>query len=375
MHSYSEAYAGAVHRGYTLAHEVFVLSNGLAVTSMRSDPSVDFDITGGSVTADRTSARRRTFEMHLAAPSPELVPNFGDEMLSTTGGYEFEVWSGLVLPDGSEELFRQGIFTLTDVDVEDSGSSCTMTLRGEDRSRQVARNRFTEPYVVAAGNGVERVRALVADRRPATQFWVVETSVEVPRLVLDAQADPWTEAQKLAESFGYEVFFDVRGHCVIQPEPNSAFDDAVWGYAEGDTCMATKFRRASSNERAFNGKIVEGASTYGITPAVGVAWDTNPHSPTYYLGAYGKVPDFEVNERVATQAQANAAAAAGLQKVLGATEVIDIEMVPNPAQEEGDVVYLKRDRLRMDLAVVLNRLTIPLGLGTMTATSKERRQS
>lgn len=352
-----------------------VLRDGVPVAASNDPTSMPaLNFVSGGMTADRDQSFRRTLSAELVDPAGDLVPANPHDLLSTVGGNEVKVWAGYRHPDGEVEAFPQGVFGLSDNVSEDTAASMMLSLQGTDRSRAVSRNKFSAPYVVANGtNGVTAVQALVADRRPSTLFVTMPTGLTVPRMVFEERDDPWQSAMKIAQSFGYEVFFDPVGDCVIQPEPDPGASPVTWSYVEGEEATFTKLRRATSNERAHNGFVVIGESTYGITPARGEAWDTDPNSPTYYLGPYGRYPYIETNTLVSTQAQVDAAAAAGLRRVLGATDAIEVEMVPNYAHVEGDVVYVERERSKVGLNLVMNRLSVPLGLGAMGVAMRERR--
>jgi hypothetical protein len=371
VRGYSERYPDAALRGGHLATRIDVLGEELTLTSTTT---LGVKVSGGSVSVDRAQLQRRTLVLELFDKTGAFVPNNGSDLFSTLSGHEIAAFVGYRYPDGSEDLFSQGVFGLSDDDPVDEGSRFSMTIRGADRMRAVARNAFTRPWVVTNGaNGVDAVVALIIDRRPGTEFRIVPTSLTVPRMVFEEKTNPAEAVSKLAGSFGYEVFFDADGLCVVQPEPDPSVLDPVWDYTEGDRCSLTKMARPSSNEKAFNGLILVGESTYGITPARAEVWDSDPSSPTYYLGPYGKVPDFQTDTLISTQAQVNAAAAARFRKSLGAAETVSMSMVPNPAHEEGDVIQVARERLRLDAKLVLDSFSVPFTAGEMTARCRERR--
>jgi hypothetical protein len=96
------------------------------------------------------------------------------------------------------------------------------------------------------------------------------------------------------------------------------------------------------DDPGYNGVIVygEAATTAGI--ARGEAWDTDPSSPTFYLGPYGQVPKIITSPYVVNTAQANAMASTELAKELGSVAAISAAAVPNPCLEIGDIIPVTR---------------------------------
>ena len=129
--------------------------------------------------------------------------------------------------------------------------------------------------------------------------------------------------------------------------------------------------RQLSRSDAKNRWIVTGETAAG-EPLRGEATDDNPFSPTLYGGPFGKAPDFYSNEWI-DQDDDQAAHVAATRKGLlsGISQSIPVESLVNPAIEPYDVVRVVREEAGIDQNVILDAVTIPLGVeGTMSITTR-----
>lgn len=361
------------------------------------------EVVSGSVVVDRTAAVRRRLSMRVSPYAAEILAEIDqtgaglpvqadppDNITVAAGlkpyGQQARVWRGVRIPGwyddgagvddlaagGSFYYFPLGVFRLADLAVEDSGS-LDLQVDAYDMSRAVARNRFDQPWIVAAGTNIgDAITAVVQDRlaRPDVNPHSVE-DVFPGQVIIDAAQDPWEVLTGWAQSISHEAYFDANGRFTIAPvdEPGSP---VVATYQNGENAVMVGTSVGLSDDPGHNGVILTSESATLAAPIRAEAWDTSPSSPTYYLGAYGRVPKFVSNPYVATQAQADAAAAAELDRILGATERLSFVIVPNPAHEAGDVVRVVRDEVFREMAI--ESMTIPLQASdTMQVSTKEKR--
>ena len=381
MRAHDAAYDAAIAAGYQFAARLELLDQSTVVASSEEDSDTELLLVGGSVIADRTADHRRTFNAQLAMRDGSLIPNQGDDLLSSVGGREVRIQTGLWIPGESEpRLFDQGIFSIDEPESNDTRDELTLTLRGTDRSARVAAGLLTAPKVISNGEPIlDQAAELITDAYSAAIIERPSNPETGVRMVLDVGTDPWKKSIELVRAIGFETYVQPYGSFVFQVEPDPTTATPVWEYREDvgvETPQATFIRinRRQSSRQAYNGYIVIGENTFGITPARGIAWDDDPDSPTYYLGTYGRRPAPPETSKIAhTQAQVNAAALAGLRRVLGASEVVTWSAVANPALEEGDVVRLQRGRSNIDSALLIDRIVFSLSTGAMECTSRERR--
>ncbi len=100
------------------------------------------------------------------------------------------------------------------------------------------------------------------------------------------------------------------------------------------------------------------------------AYDSDPSSPTYYLGPFGMRPLLITTDDAATAADCQALADTTLRRVSGADQELTITSVPVPFLTPGDRVRVV-DGVGTDATFQVTALTIPLDVTTaMTAIVK-----
>ena len=260
----------------------------------------------------------------------------------------------------NDEHYPLGVFRVDQADVEDTGAGLVTTVTGYDRARTAAEARLETALVIAAGENVNDViYDLVAAAIGAIDFVATPTTATTPLLVLDAQTDPWSEALRLAESIGHELYFDSLGRLVSAPEPTLGGDPTVT-IAEGDGGILVSSGLRWSRDGVYNAVIATGDGSDGTAPAYGLARDLDPASPTYYFGAFGRKPRFYASELLLTDDQATAAAAGILQRSLGVPRSVRWTSVPDPTLRPSQVIRVQRSTLGINENHIIETLDIPL---------------
>jgi hypothetical protein len=343
-----------------------VLASGDVVS--RGLPIVD-----GAVQIDRTAQFRRSIQNLTVADSDgSLVAALATDPLAPYGN-ELAVYSGIRYPDGTTETVQLGVFGISVYDVVNQAGHL-ITLTAFDRARTISRNKWTDGYVIAAGtNYGVAIRSLIADRLPGTTFALTATTATTPLLSFNAGDDPWAKATEMAAAIGYEVYFNRAGVCVIAPVPDVGSAAVAWQHVTGTGGVVLKIESSITNDPGYNGAVVTGQGPSNAAPVRAVSWDTNPTSPTYYLGKYGKVPEFITTPMVTTTAQAQAMADGRVRLRLGASQTVTYDIIPNPAIDEGDVTYLSDATTKIAGRYLIDATSI--GLTSSTPQSIVVRQS
>lgn len=333
----------------------------------------------GSVTVDRTAQYRRSASIECVDPAGSFIPS-GSVGLLTPFGTEIRAYRGVRYDDGSEEVYSLGVFRLSRVQMTEGtgGAGVRIKLDMFDRSRTVSRDAFTTNYTIAAGaNVVDAVKVLIRRTFPDAEFDAVSTNVVTPGpKVFNTKDDPWTACIELAQSAGCDIFFDVDGRVVIAPPVDlDALPSPDFTYVDGAGSTLLDLDIDLADEKVFNGIVVEAQSTSSELPPVRAeAWDTEPLSPTYYLGPYGRVPQFISDSTVTTVAQAQAMADSLVKGLLGSASQLSVTSWTNPALEAGDVVEVKRDSMRVSGLFTVDSFTVPLKAdGTQALKLRQRR--
>lgn len=330
-------------------------------------------IESGTVHVDRTSTIRRSVQaLTVIDPTGALVPRTGLDTLAPYGN-ELAVYAGFRYADGTTEKLPLGIFGLSKTSIQSIGIGGKITLSSFDRSRKIARNKWTDTYIVAEGtNVVQAMQRIVTDRLPGTSFSVVSTTSTTPLLTFDVDTDPWQAVSDMATSIGYEVFFNRRGVCVMRPVPNPSATLAAWRFVGGNGGTLKAITNEYTDDPGYNGCVVIAENSANPVPYRAVAWDISPASPSYYLGPYGKVPQFRRSSLPTSQAQAQAMASAIVLSSLGMTQVVTFDAIPNYAMDEADVVRVTHTPTGVDAAYLMDAFDLPLGpLGSMPCTVRQ----
>lgn len=352
----TERFLAEIRRSHTVFSYVDVVAPNQQVKRL---PAID-----GGVSVDRTAAVRRACSIECVDPLGELVPR-GTASLLTPYGTELFPYRGVKYSNGEIEVYPLGVFRLAKVSVTDtSGGSPKIQLEAFDRSRTVARDKFTDTYIVPAGTNIITAIQGILDRTfPNLDYDTISTTISTTApQVYDAGDDPWEACTLLAQSLGCEMYFDVEGRVVIAPPVDiDALPSPDFTYIEGDGCTMTDLAQVYTDEPGFNGVIVTGESPGDELPPVrAAAWDEEPSSATYRFGPYGEVPMFITDQNVKTQADADAMAQSLLRNLLGFSSNLSISALVNPSYECGSVIRVTRARSNIDALYAVDAFDVPM---------------
>lgn len=361
MQARSSAFDGYVTNGGMVSSRCDVYRGDSLLAS-------DLRVIAGSVSVDAQSAIRRRCSVTIVDPTGVLIPSSPGSALAPYGN-ELRLFRGY-----GTELLPLGVFRIESADVADDGVQ-TVSITGFDRASTIAEARLESPYIVAAGvNYATAISDLITSRFAGLTYSFTTTTRTTPVLVFEEGADPWQAAQNMAASIGCELFLDPIGVCVLRAEPTGVSGSAVWTYIDDSTSTIIT---AGNNLRAkpsYNAAIVSGESTGLAAPVRATAYDLDPASPTYFNGPYGKRPVFLKSAYITTTAQAQEAANALLTRELGGTEQLELEVIPHPAHEAGDLIRAVKASIGVDDFCLVQSFDVPLDVSTpMRLLTKARR--
>lgn len=304
------------------------------VQLFRTDGSVvDLPHTGGSVPVDRGQAARRTCSVTSADLS--LIPRTPADQILTYGA-RLRISRGVDYGDGTQELVPLGVFRLDEVngDIADG----PVTLQGKDLSACVADDRFTEPYR-ATGTVVGAITAIVHRTLPTADVISFIADAPIGARTFDVEADPWAACQEIAAAAGAEAYCNADGVFVIAALPDLLTTPPVWEVAAGEGGVYVTGNRAMTSDKVHNGVLARGENTEQNTPPVQyLAIDSDPNSPTYWGGPYGRRPMFYSSSTLTSVAACAQAANLKLAAAKAPNASGDFSSLPNPALEPGDVI-------------------------------------
>jgi hypothetical protein len=175
----------------------------------------------------------------------------------------------------------------------------------------------------------------------------------------------------MATSVGWTIVADPYG--IITAQQNTvSVSEAVISFVEGEGSRMTAVSRKRTRQRVYNIAVVTGEPAGGTAPVYGIEYDSDPTSPTYYLGPFGRVPVFEKSQFVTTNAQAQAAAVGLLARKKGIGAALRITTWANPTLRPGDAAQVVRSKMGIDQTVPLSSMSISLVPGAdMQVTTRE----
>lgn len=286
-------------------------------------------------------------------------------------GLEVKIFRGVRLP-GGDELVPLGVFRISDF--EKPRLPDTITLNCHDRSQIVRANRWTDPYVVAAGTDMsDAIKALVTSRYPLA---VYGDSLATGLATIGTQqvyeagsgADPWKDARSLAKAYGWELYFDAIGVVQIRTAPDLATTPTTADYS--DMRVVLSGADSVTYEHTYSGVVVTGEGTGTDVPVQAKVWDMDPMSPTYAAGPFGEVPYFFTSSLITTEDQALQTATSLLPRYVGRVSQAKWEQLVDPALEGFDIIALPESRY------IVDQVTIPLKpSGRMSAVARETRST
>jgi len=335
---------------------------------------IDFDIDTGKVSVNTSSAIRRTCEVHVTTDrtSDNLVPDDGFDYLAPFGN-QLRLYRGIEYADGTQEYIPLGVFVITEVDIKDANEGVSITIRGEDKSILVSRNKWTSSYQMVTGTLEASLTALLQNRYPDIETDFPTTNVSINQVVLgaDSNVDPWKDAVMIAQLVGFDLYFDVNGVCAMKQFPTLDAASVVATYKEGEGTTITSLDRKISTKETYNGVIYTVEGSQVTTPVRVEVWDEDTTSPTYRFGVFGSVPAFVTTNLISTSAEAIKAATSLLNTYIGQQEVINFESIVDPSLDANDVVYIKSEGAKVDRTVIIDSMDIPLEYtGALTVTTR-----
>lgn len=317
-------------------------------------------------TVSCTAKNRVRRSLGLVVPE-SYFPSEPDDLLAPYGN-ELRVFRGIDYGSSSEEVpvFR-GLVKQVDSRKRFDGQ---LTVTADDLMAVVNDARFEQPRAAPVINTTGGIAALIVEVAPGGTAVVIDPTVKdaaIPSGLL-WDRDRGQAVDDLAVSIGGEVWFDPSGVPRITT-PALLSDPAVWTLADGVGGTVVSDARTVSRDGVYSVVVVVIERSDGSAPILVSVADTDPTSPTYADGPFGRVPRFYKSPLVVSVDQAVTAGQALLAKSTGLTRSRVIECVPNPALEAGD-------RVDIDVAGVVEQhivdsFTLPLGAtGPMQLTTR-----
>jgi hypothetical protein len=297
----------------------------------------DIPIKSGSLTIDRNADIRRSGSISLASNDVDLS-NF------EPNGLEVNIRSGVIYNNGNRELVSLGWFR-TETFSRQEGVSKEITVDLFDRGK-VHQDIQTFIDVDRGGLSVAQAVQVYTSYSFAglgyTPLTLWDPSFNQNKKLPGGSVASGThlDAMKMiALTIAGEFYFDTDGNQVfgVIPKVSPTGNVSVWDIDVGATGVLVAANRTNTRANTYNGVSVLGASAEGGTRAYAIVTDSNPTSPTYWTGPFGRKTQRIETDTLTTKAQCYASAVSQLQNLTGLSKKVSFTSLWNPALEEGDI--------------------------------------
>lgn len=312
------------------------------------DPPVRVPIVAGEVRAAYNSQVARTAALAL---EQRTVEELGMSVLTDQ----------VMVRIGVRDLISIPVFTgrIDSIDIdEESGSVDTQCV---DRGADVIRARFEAPYV-ASGlyTVIQDMQLLLIDADGAFVSTADPLIVDSPNPQQMWEEDRGQALDELAASVNAIWMADRSGGFTIFRNPYSLTSEppGVLALRNGSNGTIVRFRGARARPEVANSVTVVTERTDGSAPIRVTVRDTNPTSPTYWGGPFGKQNIVVKNQTPTDAPEAARMARRLLQQRLAVTRTWNISTPMFPILDPGDVVTVVFDG---DVTLqVVEQITYPL---------------
>lgn len=325
------------------------------------------DIISGSVSISNSRKERRTFEVVLNNKD-RSVDNY-------PGGFWYDkiikLYRGAVGDYFSYEA-PLGEFVIDGIDAPHFPYQIHVS--GRDRTKALQLAKFANLTTFVSGQAPETLIRTIAFNGGITKFNLpTATGKTVPKdLSYERNTERWEAVSQIADSFGYDLFFDAQGYLTMIPYPDPTYGGTVWTFQTGPSVgnMAS-YTKASSDSQIFNSITVAGAASDIAIPVSVTVTNTQPDSPTSIARLGTRTWTF-TSPLIGTVADATQTAMSFLKIKALEAFVLEFDSIVFPWLDVNQIIKFvdpqpitgQPDRF------LLTDLTIPLTLGPMSGTGK-----
>lgn len=290
----------------------------------------DLPFVTGNVQATLTSRVARRLSLQVDESwYPVSVTNL-------LGPFGNELWAyrGIEYGDGfrvSYPVFRGRI---NSVDLADSGQ---VSVNAVDRAGDIGDADFEAPHVAVPGLVTDEFRRLVVEVFPSAEFSLPDPIGEqTPVLIWESdRAQACDDLANTAGAFWYPL---ADGVFTMRRVPWTQDYAPLYTLRDDDGGTVLRSQASRTRDNVFNSVTVIAERTDGSAPVRYTARDTDPSSPTYYLGPYGVKARQVSVQTAAGVGQARIAAETLLRRARALTETWRLEIIPDGSIELGDTV-------------------------------------
>lgn len=351
MRPVTQRFLDAVRGSHKMVARLTAVAPGQTGTS---PAGIELPMISGDVKQDATAAIQGTLSATVlydfaSTPSGVLTP-YGNEVYAERG---------IDYGDGSREWVGLGYYRLDNVS-QARAPRGEIQISASDRMATIVDDRLVAPIEFSSGASFGSVFELLVHEvlpgQPVEYDFSSGTTTFSSAHI--AEQDRYGFLKDMCDSIGKVMYFDYRGVLVVKTAPDP--DTSVFTVNHGRGGVLVEMARSLTRQGVYNAVVASGEPAGELPPVRGVAVDSNPYSPTYWDGPFGRVPKFYSSSFLTTNTQCVNAARAMLDRSKGVPYKVDFTMVPNVALEVLDAVTVTYDD-RADAEMhTLDVITYPL---------------
>ena len=303
------------------------------------------EVPAESLDVDFDGEGSERWELSLTLSDPAWVPKRWSDPLDGRSGLRVRPYWQLLDPSSHAVLFEVPLCTmwLEDPDIEDDGTSVSVTVKGHDAVNRARRGGYGGRTVDISGMTVSAALAVTLSALGVDEYRIASSAATVPNpYVLGQLSDPWEDVSELAQMAGCDVYADRLGVIVVAPRPDPQTVRFDW--QEGPWCPVVSLTRGPRTSSIRN-RVVVTSSSPDVTPFSVVVEDTDPSSPTWVGNKDFGIRETRIqSDKVADEAGALGMANASFARWIRGTDDLTVETVQRPDMEFRDLVAAKSDR-------------------------------
>lgn len=357
---------GLYRAGLAGSHRMVSVVDVFASTALDAELLIsDLPILGGSVTAALTSRVVRNLN---ASVDQSYYPALGTEPLAPYGSV-VRAYRGIEFGDGFRYLFPVFTGRIQDTGMDSSTGLCTFT--AADYAAEVIGFAFETPENSNPFNNVaSETKRLISNAFPDATYSTFDSAAQ-SIAPMTWQNDRGSALDELATSVGGYWYCLADGSFVLRYYPWTVPASPTVGLTDGDGGLITEYRFTRSRSEVFNSVTVSSERLDGSAPQHSTARDTNPASPTFFGGPFGRRTEQVYLQNPQVSSNVINAARSALRRDVSLSEYSEWSQIPDAALELGDVVSLHVQSRQTAVIQVVSGFTLPLGLeGAMSVSAR-----
>lgn len=279
---------------------------------------------------------------------------------------------------GSENKWETqlGEFLIDRIDIANFPNLVKVTGRDNTKKLMNTRLKFTSTF--SAGTPLKTFLVAIAANggiSDSKMRFTVGTESLTSEMSYERGTDRWSMLKDACTAYNYEIFFGAYGDLVIRPFLDPSTSPLSWSFGTGVRGNLVTYSRSTNDSRVFNHILVYGDPSDGqlsALPYFGEAQITDPTSPVHYTRIGDRVMPAITTNFLSSDAEAQALAQERLKVAALESYELGFESVVYPWLEVGEIVDIA-DPLATEsepTRFLMDSLSIPLGLGSMSATGK-----